>query len=116
MSYEFQVDVEQLNEKTAVINLVGDITIFADKLIHDAYDEISKEGVCNVIFNFSKDDVICTPGIAILIDVIVEASKKNQKLLMALPNSHFQKVFYLMGITQYVDIFNSLEEAKQHAL
>jgi len=116
MDYELQVDVEQLDKTTAVINLVGDLTIFADKPLHEAYKAVSNDGIRNVIFNFDERDLICTPGIAVLIDVIIEAYKKNQRLLMALPNAHFQKIFYLMGITQYARLFNSLEEAKQHAL
>jgi hypothetical protein len=43
--------------------------------------------------------------------VVVAANEKNQKVMMALPNDYFKKVFDMMGLGQHVSIFNSLEEA-----
>ena len=108
---ELHVEVQRVNEKTAVINLVGDVTTFIDTPIHEAYRTLSAEGVSNVILNFADSSAICSPGIAALLDVVVAANQKNQKVLMALPNDYFKKVFDMMGLSQHIRIFNSLEEA-----
>jgi anti-anti-sigma regulatory factor len=108
---ELQVHVQRVGERTAVINLVGDITTFIDTPIHEAYRSISAEGISNVILNFVDSSAICSPGIAALLDVVVAANEKNQKVMMALPNDYFKKVFDMMGLGQHVSIFNSLEEA-----
>jgi anti-anti-sigma regulatory factor len=61
--------------------------------------------------NFVDNGTICSPGIAALLDVIVAANQKNQKVLMALPNDYFKRVFDMMGLSQHIHIFDSLEEA-----
>jgi anti-anti-sigma factor len=112
MSDEIQVDVQYIDDKTAIIHLVGDVTTFAEKDINDAYNAASNNGSSNIIFNFRENDYINSAGIAILIGVVTEARKRNQRLIMAMPSSHFQKIFRMVGLTQYADIYGSLEEAK----
>ena len=116
MGYELDIAIEQLNHETAIINLKGEISRRADNVIYDAYNQITRNGISNIIFNFSKEDIIGTPGMAILIDVIVQASQRHQTLLMAVPSTHFQRVFSMVGITQYAAVFDSLEEAKNQLL
>jgi len=112
MSDEIQVDIQHINDKTAIIHLVGDVTTFAEKEINNAYNSASKDGCSNIIFNFRENDYINSAGIAILIGVVTEARKRNQRLMMAMPSSHFQKIFRMVGLTQYADIYGNLEEAK----
>jgi anti-anti-sigma factor len=112
MSDEIQVDVEQVNDQTAIIHLVGDVTTFAEKEINNAYKSVSTDGAKNIIFNFRENDYINSAGIAILIGVVTEARKHDQRLLMAMPSSHFQKIFRMVGLTQYADVYSNLEEAK----
>jgi len=115
MTDEIQVDVQGVNEQTAIINLAGDVTTFAEKSINEAYQQVSGDGASNIIFNFRENDYINSAGIAILIGVVTEARKKNQRLIMAMPSSHFQKIFRMVGLTQYADIFNNLDDAKEAA-
>lgn len=113
MSDGIQVDVQRVDNKTAIIHLAGDVTTFAEKEINNAYQSVSTDGLQNIIFNFRENDYINSAGIAILIGVVTEARKKNQRLLMAMPSSHFQKIFRMVGLTQYADIYSSLDEAKE---
>jgi anti-anti-sigma factor len=115
MTDEIQVDVQEINDTIAVINLAGDVTTFAEKAINDAYKQVSGDGKNNIIFNFRENDYINSAGIAILIGVVTEARKKNQRLIMAMPSSHFQKIFRMVGLTQYADIYSSLDEALEDA-
>jgi anti-anti-sigma factor len=115
MSDEIQVDVQSVDENTAIINLAGDVTTFAEKAINDAYKQVSGDGANNIIFNFRENDYINSAGIAILIGVVTEARKKNQRLIMAMPSSHFQKIFRMVGLTQYADIYSNLDEALNEA-
>ncbi|HEY85317.1 MAG TPA: STAS domain-containing protein [Chloroflexi bacterium] len=112
MSDEIQVDVQYIDDKTAIIHLEGDVTTFSEKDINDAYKAASDNDNSNIIFNFRENDYINSAGIAILIGVVTEARKQNQRLIMAIPSSHFQKIFRMVGLTQYADIYSSLEEAK----
>lgn len=112
---DIQVEVQNVDENIAIINLAGDVTTFAERAINDAYKEVSGDGHNNIIFNFRENDYINSAGIAILIGVVTEARKKNQRLMMAMPSSHFQKIFRMVGLTQYADIYSNLDEALNEA-
>ena len=110
MSDEIQVSVREQNG-TTVIDLVGDVTTFAEDAINQAYQNASETGATNIIFNFRENDYINSAGIAILIGVVTEARKKDQKLLMTGLSVHFQKIFRMVGLTQYADLYPNVDEA-----
>ena len=110
MSDEIQVSVRTESSAT-VIDLVGDVTTFAEEAINQAYQSASSDGAINIIFNFRENYYINSAGIAILIGVVTEARKRDQKLLMTGLSAHFQKIFRMVGLTQYADLYPSVEEA-----
>ncbi|MEW5960882.1 MAG: STAS domain-containing protein [Chloroflexota bacterium] len=110
MSDEIQVAV-RWEKETAVIDLQGDVTTFAEEAINQAYQSASSDGAANIIFNFRENDYINSAGIAILIGVVTEARKRDQKLLMTGLSAHFQKIFRMVGLTQYADLYPSVAEA-----
>jgi len=110
MSDELKVDIEKIDTATAIIHLVGDVTTFAEKALKDAYHTCDHQ--CeNIIFDFRENDYINSAGIAILISVVTEARKRQQRLLIAVPSVHFQKIFHMVGLQQYTDIYSTLQEA-----
>lgn len=111
MSDDIQVTTQQVDNKTTIIHLAGDVTTFAEGPINKAYRTVSGQGVSNIIFNFRENDYINSAGIAVIIGVVTEARKNDQRLIIAMPSSHFQKIFKMVGLTQYADVYNSLEEA-----
>lgn len=110
MSDEIQVVVRGEGSAT-IIDLIGDVTTFAEESINHAYQSASADGATNIIFNFRENDYINSAGIAILIGVVTEARKRDQKLLMTGLSAHFQKIFRMVGLTQYADLYPSIEEA-----
>ena len=94
-----------------IIDLAGDITTFAEEAINKAYHDASSDGAHNIIFNFREDDYINSAGIAILIGILTEARKRDQRLLMTGLSGHFQKIFRMVGLTQYANVYPTLEEA-----
>ncbi len=111
MSDEIQVSVRRVKDVATVIDLVGDVTTFAEESINQAYQNASSDGAVNIIFNFRENDYINSAGIAILIGVVTEARKRDQKLLMTGLSAHFQKIFRMVGLTQYADLYPSVEDA-----
>lgn len=110
MSDEIQVSV-RWEKDAAVIDLVGDVTTFAEEAINQAYHSASSNGAVNIIFNFRENDYINSAGIAILIGVVTEARKRDQKLLMTGLSAHFQKIFRMVGLTQYADLHPTVDDA-----
>lgn len=112
MSDEIQVEIQRVNNKTTIIHLVGDVTTFAEKEINEAYAQVSSNGASNIIFNFRENDYINSAGIAILISIVTETRRNNQRLIMSMPSSHFQKIFRMVGLSQYADVYPNLEDAQ----
>src|ERR1700728_871634 len=62
------------------------------------------EGVAKsrpVLIDFSKVDYINSSGIALVIQMLMEASKADQTIAAFGLTPHFQKVFTMVGITKY---------------
>jgi anti-anti-sigma factor len=110
MSDEIQVTV-RFEQGATIIDLAGDVTTFAEEAINQAYQDASLNGAQNIIFNFRENDYINSAGIAILIGIVTEARKRDQRLLMTGLSNHFQKIFRMVGLTQYADLYPTLQEA-----
>ena len=110
MSDDIQVSVRG-EGSTTIIDLIGDVTTFAEEAINQAYRSASEDGAKIIIFNFREKDYINSAGIAILIGVVTEARKRDQKLLITGLSAHFQKIFRMVGLTQYADLYPSVDEA-----
>lgn len=98
----------------AIIDLVGDVTTFAEEKINQAYREITNQGAQYVLLNFRQNDYINSAGIAILIGIVTEVTRNNQKLAVSGLSQHFQKIFRMVGLAQYAEIYQDEEEAIQN--
>ncbi|MEW5958407.1 MAG: STAS domain-containing protein, partial [Chloroflexota bacterium] len=93
------------------IEVEGDLTISAGQALTQAYQTATTRGVTKIIFDFRKSHYINSTGIAILIGMITVAREHGQRILFTGLNAHFQKIFDMVGLSQYADIFPSVEEA-----
>ena len=98
-------------EGVAIIDLVGDVTTFAEDKINNAYAQVTKEGAHYILLNFRQNDYINSAGIAILIGIVTEVNRAGQKLAVSGLSQHFQKIFRMVGLAQYADIYQVEDEA-----
>jgi anti-anti-sigma factor len=110
MTDEIQVTL-RFEKGATIVDLAGDVTTFAEDAIQKAYQEASANGAQNIVFQFRESDYINSAGIAILIGIVTEARKRDQRLLMTGLSQHFQKIFRMVGLTQYADLYPSLDDA-----
>ncbi|MBI3801487.1 MAG: STAS domain-containing protein, partial [Deltaproteobacteria bacterium] len=76
-----------------------------------AYQQASVGGTKNLVLCFDKDGYINSGGIAILIGIAAESREKGQCIRLTGLSPHFQKIFDMMGLTKYMQIFPSEETA-----
>jgi anti-anti-sigma factor len=98
-----------------VIDLEGEVTTFADEAVNAAYARACEEPGQAVLFNFAGVDYLNSAGIAILIGVLTEARKAGRRLLVTGLTPHYQKIFRMMGLAQYMPIFETEEQAREFA-
>ncbi len=110
---ELTVNLRQ-HDTIAIIDLVGDVTTFAEEKINGAYQEATQQGLKLILFNFRANDYINSAGIAILIGIVNEVNNNKQRLAFSGLSQHFQKIFRMVGLSGYADIYQDEAEALQH--
>jgi anti-anti-sigma factor len=107
---ELSVSIRE-RDGVAIIDLIGDVTTFAEEKINSAYAQVTGQGARQILLNFRQNDYINSAGIAILIGVVTEVNRNNQKLAVSGLSQHFQKIFRMVGLAQYIDIYQDEDEA-----
>jgi anti-anti-sigma factor len=109
MAEELNINVRRQG-KLAIIDLEGDVTIFAEEAISQAYRESADGNPPNIALNFAKSEYINSAGIAVIINVVTEARKNNQRIFIVGLTPHFQKIFRMVGLAQYAQILDTEED------
>lgn len=110
MNKDIQVSISNKDD-VSILNIKGDVTAITGETIEDAYKKVSTAGSKKILLFFDKDGYINSGGIAILIGIASESRKKEQKIRITGLSSHFQKIFDMVGLTKYTEIFPTEELA-----
>ena len=102
----------RLEEKLAIIDIVGDVTSFAEKKIVAAFDKASAQRATCVILNFSGVGYINSAGMSIMIALLSRSQNLGQKLRAFGLSEHFLKIFDMVGLLKYMPHFASELEAR----
>jgi anti-anti-sigma factor len=86
-----------------VLRFTGDITSASQTVVTGTYEGLP-ETVKRIILDFSKVEYLNSSGIALIIQMMIAASKKDQKIVTFGLTPHFQKVFTMVGITKYTSL------------
>ena len=110
MDKKFEVKVDK-KSNVSVMHLSGDITAFSDEAINKAYKGIEFGDVPRLIVSFEKVRYMNSGGIATLVGIVTEMVKKTGTLKFSGLSPHYKKVVEIVGITEYVELHNTVEEA-----
>ncbi len=110
-----EVNVRQ-HGRVTVIDISGDVTTFAESKLSEAYAEATQAGTQQLVLNFDGSNYINSAGIAILIRIVTRADRHGQKLVMSGLNDHFQKIFRMVGLSQYAATYLNLAQSSGNML
>jgi anti-anti-sigma factor len=94
-----------------IIDITGDVTSVTGQPIETAYHEATSAGAKKILLVFAADCYINSGGIAVLIGILSETRKKQQKIRMTGLSGHFQKIFGMVGLSKYAQMFPSEDTA-----
>jgi anti-sigma B factor antagonist len=94
-----------------VLRFEGDIASTSKDAVLGTYQGLAKETNKLILLDFSKVDYINSSGIALVIQLLMEAANSAQKIYAFGLSAHFTKVFTMVGITKYAGLFPSQAEA-----
>jgi anti-anti-sigma factor len=96
-----------------ILDIRGDITAFSESALGDAYREASEQGAGKLLLKIEKEAYINSGGIAVLIQILAQTRRKDQRVAITGISEHFKKIFNMVGITKFADVFESTELAVQ---
>lgn len=112
MDQKFEVTVDR-GAEVPVIHLRGDITTFSDEIITDEYKSIEFAESPKLIINFEEAKYINSAGIATLVGIVSDIERKKGVLKFAGLATHYRRVAEIVGITEYVELCDTVEEARE---
>ena len=114
MQNETKSRVDQLTSPAghpvSVLRFEGDIASTSKDAVLGTYQGIPKDAKL-ILLDFTKVDYINSSGIALVIQLLIEAASAEQKVYAFGLSTHFTKVFTMVGITKYAGLFASEAEA-----
>jgi anti-anti-sigma factor len=110
MNHAIEISTRKRGE-IAIIDIKGDLTAVTGERVEEVYQQISADGSTKIMLCFDKDCYINSGGIAILIGMVSESIDREQVIRIAGLSEHFQKIFAMVGLTRYADVFASEEAA-----
>jgi anti-anti-sigma factor len=87
----------------SVLRFTGDISSTSKDSVIGAWQSVDGNGP--VLLDFSKVDYINSSGIALIIQMLMEADKTGRKVAAFGLTPHFQKVFTMVGIAKYAGLY-----------
>lgn len=113
MEEKNEIRIERQND-ISILHIQGDITAKSEPHINGAYRELNDQGpTLKILIQFEEDAYINSGGIAVLIQILAQTQKNNQQIGITGLSEHFKKIFRMVGITKFANIYNDLGEALQ---
>ncbi len=102
-----RVTVEELaapsGDPITVLRFSGDITSASQPALIGTYEGLPDTSK-RILLDFSKVEYLNSSGIALVIQMLIAASKRGQTIRTFGLSPHFQKVFTMVGITKYTSL------------
>lgn len=102
---EFRAQVRYVNH-TAIIDLHGEIDAFAEEpLLNQAYTQATRENPQTIILNFTDVDYINSKGIALIVGILANARRAGIRLLVYGLSEHYQEIFRITRLSDFMTVF-----------
>ncbi len=109
MQTETKAHVDKLTSlaghAVAILRFEGDIASTSKEVVLGAYQTLPKATAKLILLDFTKVDYINSSGIALVIQMLMEATNAGQRVCAFGLSAHFIKVFTMVGITKYAGLF-----------
>ena len=113
MEQKNEIQLERQKD-IVLMHIQGDITSHSEPYINEAYKELNEQGFTQkILIQFEEDAYINSGGIAVLIQILAQTQKNNQQIGITGLSEHFKKIFRMVGITKFANIYDDLDEAFQ---
>jgi len=92
-------------QSITALRYTGDISSASKEPVVGAYQALDKATHRFLLLDFKGVEYLNSSGIALVIQVLMEANKAGQKIAICSLTPHFTKVFTMVGITKYATLY-----------
>jgi anti-sigma B factor antagonist len=111
MKYQHKITSDMISSIPVII-IEGDLTSDADSDAKGVYSDVKeKYSSQKIIVNFENTKYINSSGIATLIHIIQDVNEKGGTIAFVGMSDHLKKVMNIVGISDFVQIYNSNNDA-----
>jgi anti-sigma B factor antagonist len=87
------------------LRFTGDVSSVSKDAIVGTYQALDKASHKHILLDFKGVEYLNSSGIALVIQVLMEANKSGQTVAICGLTPHFTKVFTMVGITKYATLY-----------
>jgi anti-sigma B factor antagonist len=92
-------------QQITCLRFTGDISSASRDAVVGTYQALDKASNPRILLDFKGVEYLNSSGIALVIQVLMEASKSAQTVAICGLTPHFTKVFTMVGITKYATLY-----------
>jgi anti-sigma B factor antagonist len=100
----FEARLRQESGKV-IIDLYGEINAFAAADLDEAFTQAEASDCLEVLLNFADVEYINSTGIALIVGLVARANKKQRRLVICCLSEHYQEIFHITRLSEYVTIY-----------
>src|SRR5437588_7126465 len=101
------MNVRRVSATASVIDIQGEVSAFAEKVLMDAYTEASAPTTRTIILNFSGLEYMNSSGIGLIVTLLIRVNRQKQRLLAFGLSEHYQHIFELTRLNDAIKIYDS---------
>jgi anti-sigma B factor antagonist len=105
MSQGTVMDVREINPRTSIVDIKGDVTAACEQALTDAHARASRPTTQAVILNFTGLEYMNSGGIGMLVTLLVRANRQRQRLLAYGLSDHYRQIFELTRLDEAIAIY-----------
>jgi len=105
-----EIRLEKIGDVT-IFEIKGDVTAASEPFLKESYKNATDQGTDKILLEFEETAYINSGGIALLIQLLAETKKNNQQIGITGLSDHFKKIFNMVGITKFAQIYNTRAKA-----
>ena len=110
------MEVRRIGEKTAVVDIKGDVTAACEPALMLAYETAGGGATSKLVLNFAGLEYMNSGGIGMLVTLLVRANRQHQQLAAYGLSEHYREIFELTRLDEAITIYDSEESALNGAV
>jgi anti-sigma B factor antagonist len=112
---QLATNVRKVSDDACVLDIEGEMTAFAEKVLTDAYNLATDDGARVIILNFENLQYMNSSGIGLLVTLLVRINRAKQRLLTYGLSDHYKHIFELTRLNDAIGIFDTEDQALKAA-